>query len=88
MLKVVYADCECTITVKTGWVDSSRRIWHFFEDAAFKEGAVILKRDFFSFRVVGNTSANNNILSTPMGVDYVVIGSDMEVQPLITHNAA
>ena len=27
-------------------------------------------------------------LSTPMGVDYVVIGLDMEVQPLVTHNAA
>ena len=25
---------------------------------------------------------------TPMGVDYVVIGFDMEVQPLVTHNAA
>ena len=24
----------------------------------------------------------------PMGVDYVVIGFDMEVQPLVTHNAA
>ena len=28
------------------------------------------------------------LLSTPMGVDYEVIGSDMEVQPLVTHNAA
>ena len=28
------------------------------------------------------------LLSTPMGVDYVVIGSDMEVQPLVTHDAA
>ena len=28
------------------------------------------------------------LLSTPMGVDYVVIGFDMEVQPLGTHNAA
>ena len=27
-------------------------------------------------------------LFTPMGVDYVVIGFDMEVQPLVTHNAA
>ena len=27
-------------------------------------------------------------LSTPMGVDYEVIGFDMEVQPLVTHNAA
>ena len=27
-------------------------------------------------------------LSTPMGVDYVVIGFDMEVQPLVTQNAA
>ena len=27
-------------------------------------------------------------ISTPMGVDYVVIGFDMEVQPLVTHNAA
>ena len=29
-----------------------------------------------------------HLLSTPMGVDYVVIGFDMEVQPLVTHNAA
>ena len=28
------------------------------------------------------------LLSTPMGVDYVVIGFDMEVQLLVTHNAA
>ena len=28
------------------------------------------------------------LLYTPMGVDYVVIGFDMEVQPLVTHNAA
>ena len=27
------------------------------------------------------------LLSTPMGVDYVVIGSEMEVQPY-THNEA
>ena len=27
-------------------------------------------------------------LSTPMGVDYVVNWFDMEVQPLVTHNAA
>ena len=27
-------------------------------------------------------------LSTHMDVDYVVIGFDMEVQPLVTHNAA
>ena len=27
-------------------------------------------------------------LSTPMGVNYVVMGFDMEVQPLVTHNAA
>ena len=28
------------------------------------------------------------LLSTPVAVDYVVIGFDMEVQPLVTHNAA
>ena len=28
------------------------------------------------------------LLSTPMGVDYVVIRFDMDVQPLVTHNAA
>ena len=28
------------------------------------------------------------LLFTPMGVDYVVIGFDMEVQLLVTHNAA
>ena len=27
-------------------------------------------------------------LSTPMGIDYILIGFDMEVQPLVTHNAA
>ena len=27
-------------------------------------------------------------VSVIMGVDYVVIGFDMEVQPLVTHNAA
>ena len=31
---------------------------------------------------------SNLLLSKPMGVDYVVIGFDMEVQPLVTHNAA
>ena len=28
------------------------------------------------------------LLSTPMGIDYVVIGFDMKVQPLVTHSAA
>ena len=28
------------------------------------------------------------LLSTPMGVDDIVIDFDMEVQPLVTHNAA
>ena len=32
--------------------------------------------------------AEMTLLSTPMGVDYVVIRFDMEVQPLVTHNAA
>ena len=32
--------------------------------------------------------ATRCLLSTPMGVDYVVIGFDMEVQPLVTQNAA
>ena len=36
----------------------------------------------------GNNSYVPYLLSTPMGADYVVIGFDMEVQPLVTHNAA
>ena len=28
------------------------------------------------------------LLSLPMGIDYLVIGFDMEVQPLVSHNAA
>lgn len=28
------------------------------------------------------------LLSTPVGVDFVVIGVDMEIQSLVTHNAA
>ena len=31
---------------------------------------------------------NHILLSTPMGVVYVIIAIDMEVQPLVTHNAA
>ena len=34
------------------------------------------------------TLTGSYLLSTPIGVDYVVIGLDMEVQPLVTHNAA
>ena len=34
------------------------------------------------------TDVDITSLSTPMGVDYVVIGFDMELQPLVTHNAA
>ena len=34
------------------------------------------------------THISSTLLSTPMGVDYVVIGFDMEVKPLVTHNAA
>ena len=30
----------------------------------------------------------NRFSAMPMGIDYVVIGFDMEVQPLVTHNAA
>ena len=42
-------------------------------------------RDLYSSE---NRSCTYKSLSTPMGVDYVVIGFDMEVQPLVTHNAA
>ena len=81
-LKVVYAVCERVLNVKTRWADSSRTMWHFSEDAAPKLRNNITKR-IISFRVV-----SNNLLSTPMGVDYVVIGFNMEVQPLVTHNVA
>ena len=81
-LKVEYGPCERILNVKTGWVDSSRRMWRFGEDAALKMRNNFTKR-IISFRVVGN-----NLLSTPIGVDYVVLDFDMEVQPLVTHNAA
>ena len=81
-LKVVYAACERVLNVKTGWAISSRRMWHFCEDAALKMHNNITKR-IISFRVV-----SNNLLSTPMGIDYVVIGFNMEVQPLVIHSAA
>ena len=37
---------------------------------------------------IGPFECSYSSLSTPMGVDYVVMGFDMEVQPLVTHNAA
>ena len=35
-----------------------------------------------------HVTAEYKLLSRPMGIDYVVIGFDMEVQPSVTHNAA
>ena len=35
-----------------------------------------------------NESSHLDLLSTPMGIDNVIIGFVMEVQPLVTHNAA
>ena len=35
-----------------------------------------------------NSASQVSLLSTPMGVDYVVIGFDMEVQPLVTYYTA
>ena len=51
------------------------------------------KRMIFSHSVISLNQLRQNskkhyLLSTPMGVDYVLIGFDMEVQPLVTHNAA
>ena len=34
------------------------------------------------------TSSDDALLSTPMGVNYVVIGFDMKVLPFVTDNAA
>ena len=39
-------------------------------------------------RPSANLVLSGSLLSTPMGVDSVVIGFDMEVQPLVTHNTA
>ena len=44
-------------------------------------------RDFL-FPSLYDSGRPLSMLSTPMDVDYVVIGLDMEVQPLGTHNAA
>ena len=40
------------------------------------------------FQCYGHKNIFKILLSTPMGVDYAVIGFDMEVQPLVTHYAA
>ena len=39
-------------------------------------------------RPSANLVLSGSLLSTLMGVDYVVIGFNMEVQPLVTHNTA
>ena len=52
-LKVVYAAFEQVLNVKTGWADSSRRMWHFSEDAVPNLRNNITKR-IISFRVVSN----------------------------------
>ena len=49
---------------------------------------ILLLLFFGDFRCVVSLFMLFVLLSTPMGVDYVVIGFDMEVQPLVTHNAA
>ena len=52
-LKVVYAAFEQVLNVKTGWADSSRRMWYFSEDAVPNLRNNITKR-IISFRVVSN----------------------------------
>ena len=52
-LKVVYAAFEQVLNVKTDWADSSRRMWHFSEDAVPNLRNNITKR-IISFRVVSN----------------------------------
>ena len=46
----------------------------------------MLDESILSVKGVG--SILSHLFSTPMGVDYVVIGFDMKEQPLVTHNAA
>ena len=41
-----------------------------------------------TFRSLQCIRLHFSIIVYAMGVDYVVIGFDMEVQPLVTHNAA
>ena len=48
----------------------------------------VCSKHFVCFYSQGPKVIPQSLLSTPMGVDYVVIGFDMEVQPLVTHNAA
>ena len=45
----------------------------------------MLDKSICHSRGIGSTSSL--LLSTPKGVDYVVIGFDLKVQPLVTHNA-
>ena len=51
-----------------------------------KEMSVLIY--FVSFLVNFGEKYPFVLFSTPMGVDYVVTGFDMEVQPLVTDNAA
>ena len=50
---MVYAAFEQVLNVKTDWADSSRRMWHFSEDAVPNLRNNITKR-IISFRVVSN----------------------------------
>ena len=43
---------------------------------------------YFSGPCIYRLGSGPELLSTAIGVDYVVIGFDMEVQPLVTHSAA
>ena len=49
---------------------------------------VLVVPGYTGISVVFPVFRSSRLLSTPMGIDYVVIGFDMEVQPLVTHNAA
>ena len=60
-LNVVYADYERIVNIKTGWADSSRRMWHFPDDVAFKKMRSNITKRIFFFRVISNTSGNNSI---------------------------
>ena len=65
--------------MKTVYIYHNLHICVFIQFVYCKPGQSIIADHYCTFTV---------LLSTPMGVDYVVIGFDMEVQPLVTHNAA
>ena len=87
---IIYSDTMhnaqgCVCSLLTGSQRQNRLGYFFSAHVAFLRGCGSKMHNNITKRIISFREVSNNLLSTPMGIDYVVIGFNMEVQPLVIH---